>query len=169
MQKSSFSTRRILLNAVICLTALTSLSGCIIPYHSHKVYEGAEIEMKNLTWLHVGETTRDQVLEKLGPPYIDFVDRHVIAYAWSGQSGEAVFVTKYATGTPIRMRRAFLVRFDSGNRVAAFSTVTRQTEVIPYDVRAVSFDAEYDDWRKIIDDWLKQPMKHTEPGGAKPQ
>jgi outer membrane protein assembly factor BamE (lipoprotein component of BamABCDE complex) len=148
---------------------MTCLSGCIIPYPSHKVYEGAEIEMNNLNWLHVGETTRDEVLEKLGAPYIDFVDQHVIAYAWSGQSGEAVFVTKYATETPIKMRRAFLVRFDSGDRVAAFSTVTRQTEMIPYDVRAVSFDAEYDDWRKIINDWLAQPAKHIVPTGAKPQ
>jgi outer membrane protein assembly factor BamE (lipoprotein component of BamABCDE complex) len=169
MQRLFSLTCRTLLNPATCLAALTCLSGCIIPYHSHKVFEGTEIEMKNLTWLQTGVTTRDEVLEKLGAPYVDFVDRHVIAYVWSGQSGGAIFVAKYATEITIRMRRAFLVRFDSENRVAAFSAVTRQTETIPYDVRALSFDAEYDDWRKIIDDWLRQPEQHAQPIGSIPQ
>lgn len=139
---------------------LLALSGCMIPFPGHKVYEGKEIKAESLAWLRAGETTRAQVTEKLGAPDIDFVDERTIAYAWAGQSGGVLLVAPYsAFAEQIRMRRALMIRFDPGNRVVAFSVISRPTEIIPYDVHAVSLDAKYDDWRVLLDQWFAESAR----------
>ena len=80
MQRIDPALCRSVLTQAALIAALISLSGCMIPFPSHKVYEGTEIRPESLLWLHSGETTRAQVLEKLGAPDIDFVDQHTIAY-----------------------------------------------------------------------------------------
>ena len=152
------------------LAVLIGLSGCMIPFPNHKVYEGTEIRPESLSWLHAGETTRSQVVEKLGAPDIDFVDQHTIAYAWSGQSGEVLFVIPpQGISDPILMRRALMIRFDADYKAAEFSIISRPTEIIPYDVHVVSYDAKYDDWRALLEQWLAAPKRNLDPAGAEPK
>lgn len=155
MLRIDFALCRIALFRVALLASLIGLPGCMIPYPNHEVYEGAEVTAESLSWLRAGETTRTEVVKKLGTPDIDFVDQRVIAYAWSGQSGGVLLVAPNGgSSVPIRMRRALLIRFDTDNKAAAFSIIGRPTEIIPYDVRVTSFDAEYDDWRTTLNQWL---------------
>lgn len=175
-----FATCRALTIAALSV-AFISLSGCVvIPIPDHQVFEGAEITPESLTWLHVGETTRSQVIEKLGAPDVDFVDQHVIAYAWSGKSSDVSMMVliigpgfsgggAYGGGQPIRMRRAFMIRFDLGDKVAVFSIIDRPTTIIPYDVLITSVEAHYDDWRVILDRWLADQSRNFGQSGVKPK
>ena len=157
-------TRAVLLAGLICLP------GCMIPYPSHEVYEGSEVPVASLQWMRPGDTTRAEVLDKLGAPDIDFVDRQTVAYAWSGQSGGVLFLSpKTAFADPIRMRRALMIRFDADNKVAAFSIISRPTEIIPYDVQILSLDAKYDDWRALLEQWLAQPGHGVTAAGPAPK
>jgi outer membrane protein assembly factor BamE (lipoprotein component of BamABCDE complex) len=170
MQRTDPAPFRTALIRAALLGALINLTGCMIPYPSHKVYEGNEIKAESLSWMQPGETTRAQVVERLGAPDIDFVDQRTIAYAWSGQSGGVLFVVPpQGAEVPIRMRRALLIRFDTDNKAAAFSIISRQTEIIPYDVHVQSFDAKYDDWRVILDQWLAKQNQVTRLSGAAPE
>lgn len=170
MQYIDPTLRRISLIGAALLAALIGLTGCMIPYPSHKVYEGNEIKAESLSWLQPGETTRTQVVERLGAPDIDFVDQRTVAYAWSGQSGGVLVVAPYSGFIdPIRVRRALLIRFDTDNKAAAFSIISRQTEIIPYDVHVQSIDAKYDDWRVILDQWLAKHSQVTRLSGAAPE
>lgn len=152
---------------VAMFAAFSCLSGCMIPYPSHKVYEGKEIKAESLSWLHAGETPRALVIEKLGAPDVDFVDRSTIAYAWSGQSGAVLFIApNFGAAGPIMTRRALLIRFNADNKVDTFSFISRQTEFIAYDVRVMSFDAKYDDWRTILEQWLAKQGQRSGQSGA---
>lgn len=160
MQRFDPAPCRTALTRAALFAVLLGLSGCMIPFPSHKVYEGTEIKAESLSWLRAGKTTRAQVAEKLGAPDIDFVDERAIAYAWAGQSGGVLLVAPYSGFVEqIRMRRALMIRFDPDNKVAAFSIISRPTEIIPYDVHAVSFDAKYDDWRVLLDQWLAESIR----------
>lgn len=170
MQRTYPAPFRTALTRAALLAALISLTGCMIPYPSHKVYEGKEIKAETLSWMQPGETTRAQVVERLGAPDIDFIDQRTIAYAWSGQSGGVLVVAPNSGFVdPIRMRRALLIRFDTDNKAAAFSIISRQTEIIPYDVHVQSIDAKYDDWRVILDQWLAKQNQVTRLSGAAPE
>jgi hypothetical protein len=145
------------LSKLVMLMALIGLTGCMaIPYPHHRVLEGSEITAESLKSLHVGETTRTQVLNKLGPPDIDFVDQRVIAYEWSGIADEMLVYVFLGPGDSLmlsRIRRALFVRFDSSDKVAAFSIIERPKELIPYDALDQSRDAHVDDWRVTLDQW----------------
>lgn len=149
------SQHHIILIRFAMFAVLGALSACMIPYPVHKVYEGTEIKAEALQWINIGETARVQVLEKLGEPDIDFAGQRAIAYAWSGQKGGVLMVApNAASSAPIKSRRALMIRFDANDKVAAFSIIGRPTEIIPYDVKVVSLDAKYDDWRVILEQWL---------------
>lgn len=167
MQRIDSVQRRTALAKAALLASLIGLPGCMIPFPNHEVYEGTEVTAESLAWMRAGETTRAEVAGKLGAPDIDFVDQRVIAYAWSGQSGGVLLVAPNGgSAVPIRMRRALLIRLDADNRVAAFSIIGRPTEIIPYDVIVTSFDAEYDDWRVILDQWLAEHGQRPGQPGA---
>ncbi len=141
------------------------MSGCIVvPYPHHHVLEGSELTTQSLEYLRLNETTRSEVLERLGPPDIDFADQNVIVYAWSGTASKFFFGAYHSPGTTgvlTRVRRALLVRFDAGGRVAAFSIVERSATPVPYDPLVQPPYAHSDDWRVILGQWLKgrEPAK----------
>lgn len=155
-------TKTALVGVLICL------SGCVFP--SHEVYEGTEIKVGSLKWLHVGETTRPQVLERLGAPDVDFVDQHVIAYVWSGTSAEVIIVLPpTGSATPIHMRNALMIQFDSGDKVVAFSIISRPPNLVPYDVFDQSRTAHFGEWRAILDRWLAERRLNHGQSGVDPK
>jgi hypothetical protein len=141
----------------------------VIPHH--EVYEGSEIKPESLTWLHVGETTRAEVLEKLGAPDVDFVDQHTIAYAWSGTLADFIIALGASGGSgPMTfMRRAFMIQFNSDNKVAAFSIIDRPQKIIPYDALDQSSDAHLGEWRVMYDRWLAEHPRDAEQPGVVPK
>ncbi len=158
MQRINCARRRRALARSLLLAVTVGISGCIaVPYPSPRVLEGREVTEASLKGLRVNETTRTQVLERFGPPDIDFVDQHVIAYAWAGIQNR-VFVATFvgSPGSPVLtlMRRALLVRFDADNKVAAFSIIDRPTQHVAYDALNHSDAARLDDWRVILGHWL---------------
>jgi len=170
MQWIAPALRRNTLTRAALLAALIGLSGCALPFPHHEVYEGSEITAQTLTWLHLGETSRAQVLEKFGAPDIDFVDQHVIAYAWSGTLFDLLIAIGFQGGTQeIRMRRAFMIQFDSADKVAAFSIIDRPTKGIPYDALDQSRDAHSGDWRWILDQWLAERRRDPSQSGVMPK
>lgn len=133
---------------------LSCLCGCMLPLPYHRINEGQEMTMRSLSWLHKGQTTRSQVENKLGAPDIDFVDQRTVAYSWAGSIGQVVFIAPNGGfAEAIRARHALMIRFDTEDRVEKFSIISRPPESIPYDVHAISLDAEHDDWRVLIDRW----------------
>ena len=72
-----------------------------------------------------------------------------------------------ASADPIRMGGALLIRFDTDNRATAFSVISRQAEAIPYDVHVSSFDAKYQGWRVILDEWLAKHEQRSSPSGVR--
>lgn len=149
------------LTTTALLAVLMSLSGCVIPHH--EVYEGTEIKQESLNWIHSGETTRAQVLRNLGDPDIDFVDQNTIAYAWSGVFGAMGFALGASGGdVPIKMRQALMIRFDSEDKVAAFSIINRPTNIVPYDVLDESSAAHFQEWGVILDRWMAERRNNPE-------
>jgi hypothetical protein len=152
--------------AAALLAASINLTGCVImPFPPfRKVAEGTEIRAGDLDWLRVGETSRTQVRARLGPPDVDFIDQHTIAYAWSGiravifaGSGGLDGSSGWGGGSaPLMMRRALLVRFDAAGRVVAFSIVNRPMAAVPYGAPGSSPDALVMDWRTVLDQWLAE-------------
>lgn len=144
------------------------LSSCmILPYPGHRVHEGREIEITSLQWMLRGSTTRAEVIDRLGEPDIDLVDRNTIAYTWSGQSGGVLLIFYYYVNTePILMRRALMIRFNEDGFVADYGMINRPTEKIPYDVRPISFDAGYDDWRYLFERWQKSSVGEDSSSGV---
>ncbi len=146
----------------VLLAVIIGMSGCVvaIPYPHHRTLEGSEITAQSLQDLHVNQTTRTQVLEKFGSPDIDFVGQRVIAYAWSGIGSKVLIVAASLGGGNAdsqmlsRERSALLVRFDSEDRVVAFSIIDRPIVVQAYDPLEQSSDAHLDDWRAILGQWL---------------
>lgn len=137
------------------VVTLFGLTGCMIPYPHNTKCEGTDVEAASLQWLHTGETTRAQVVAKLGAPNIDFVDQRVIAYTWAGQSGGVLYVAPNGGASiPIPSRRALMIRFGADDTVADFSVIGRPIERVPYSVHAKSYDAAYDDWRRTLEQWL---------------
>lgn len=71
--------------------ALTSfclffLYGCVsfipIPVFTGTVISGSKITDENITFLSTGRTTREEVIQKLGQPSMEFKDLHIIVYSW---------------------------------------------------------------------------------------
>lgn len=166
MQFAHSTLRSNILVGGFLLVAMISLSGCVMPWPHHEVYEGSEITPESLNWLQRGETTRLQVLQNLGAPDVDFVDEHVIAYAWSGTAYYLHFALGFHYGEqPIRMRRAFLVEFDVAGRVIDFSFIDRPTKDIQYDVFAQSGSKPSGNWKEVLDQWLTE-RRQKSPAGS---
>ena len=155
MQRITLALQSGELTIAALFSALICLSGCVGVLPDHAVYEGSEITVESLKWLHSGETTRAQILEKFGPPNVDFVDQHTIAYAWSGSFGVVVIFSPDLM-RPIRMRQALMISFDSVDKVAEFSIIDRPTNMVRYDVLDQSSAAHSGEWKAILDQWLAQ-------------
>lgn len=122
---------------VAALVAIAWLSGCLaVPLSEPKVLEGAEVTPEQLEFLAAGVTTRDEVVERLGQPDIEWEDARVFSYDWDMRWGVLIWaVGGYSVGyvgiTDIPVHHLLLIEFDEDWRVRRFEHVVRD-ELKPY-------------------------------------
>lgn len=112
-------------SGLIRLTALLvlgSLGACVIPYPQDHVI-GRAVTVDPLT-IKVGETTREDVLQRLGDPDAIWTEERVFAYSWVHVSMGVVVIIAGAGGPGFvwagdagGSRELLLVQFDQGDVV----------------------------------------------------
>lgn len=142
---------------LMCISILLSISGCVVPYPQHEIYEGTEIAANALAWVKPGITTRTQIYEKLGNPNIEFAEQGVVAYLWSGQVGGILLVSNSGADTiPLTMRRSLLILFNNDDIVVDYTFRNRPSGPAQYNFNSNDLDNQPDNWRYILAQWQKE-------------
>lgn len=102
--------------------------GCaaiIIPASEGEVMSGRKITSENIEFIKQGITSRNEVIQKLGRPYMDFEDLQTIAYFWEvlGYYMPWIALGYYGGGgwvEKIGKTYALLIAFDKDDYVSKF-------------------------------------------------
>jgi hypothetical protein len=112
-------------------TLLTLMSGCVgvlpLPITSGQPEHGCKIERAQVTFIHPGQTTRAQVIERLGPDYAALPLNRAFAYTWELPGGGGIWWYCIAFGEAAAAGggswaggwRGFFVAFDDQGVVTA--------------------------------------------------
>lgn len=65
-----------------CLLVPLGCAAIIIPVPEHEVLSGRKITSENIAFIEQGITSRSDVIQELGPPYMDLKELRTIAYSW---------------------------------------------------------------------------------------
>lgn len=82
--------KTVLLTSVAVL--MLALTGCgtaliiAVPSFSHKVVSGTRIRTGDLSFVRLGETSRDQISNRFGAPWTNYLDLHITVYYWESVS-----------------------------------------------------------------------------------
>jgi|GEM_PF-1039548 len=111
---------------IILLWLSVLLTGCagIMPAPSHEQTYGKVITRNEVRFIVRGQTTRAEVVARLGGQFRDSPRLPVLAYSWEKPAADLVWwiVTKDSGGVGYIERshwRAFFVKFDANGRVTA--------------------------------------------------
>lgn len=114
----------------ICLFVPLGCAAVIVPVPENEVLSGREITNENLAFIKQGVTSRNEVIQELGPPAMDFKELRATAYSWevlgyympwviggglSGAGGVAKIGKPYA----------LLIAFDKDDHVSKFEIKER--------------------------------------------
>jgi hypothetical protein len=103
--------------AIIGLIILLLTEGCIsIPI---KMQDKSKYTEQDLSVFTAELSTKDDVLNKFGPPDIIWETERVYVYRWTGIWGVGM------EGTPVYQDQAILVLFDQDDRVVRIEIVSR--------------------------------------------
>jgi len=70
---------------IVAMAFFFVLSGCaavVVPTPENEVLSGRKITNENIAFIEQGVTSRNDVIQELGPPDMDFNDLQTIAYSW---------------------------------------------------------------------------------------
>ena len=106
----------------VTLLVLSCLGACVIPYpQNHDI--GRAVTVDPLT-IKVGETTKNNVIERLGEPDAIWIDERIFAYSWVHVSSGVVVIIAGAGGAGFvwagdagGSHELLLIQFDPGNLV----------------------------------------------------
>jgi hypothetical protein len=120
MAKNCFATFAIAqsLTRLIILLALCGLSACVLPLPENRDV-GRAVTVDPLT-IKVGETTKDDVVGRLGEPDAIWVDERVFAYKWRHVSLVVLWFVVAPNaccvggGADIATDELLLIQFDTG-------------------------------------------------------
>ncbi len=110
---------------------LTLMSGCVgvlpLPVTSSQPEHGCKVDRAQVTFIHPGQTTRAQVIERLGPDYTALPLNRAFAYTWELPGGGGVWWYCIACGEAAAAGggswaggwRGFFVAFDDQGVVTA--------------------------------------------------
>ena len=129
---------------------LLLLTGCVAVFpvpSSEKTY-GKIITPQAVKFIVPGQTTRDEVVARLGDQFRDSLRQPVLAYSWEKPAADLVWFavsTENGGGGHLERSywRAFFVAFDSGGRV-------RRTEFVRLSGKK-SLDEQLEDWAQRHD------------------
>jgi outer membrane protein assembly factor BamE (lipoprotein component of BamABCDE complex) len=107
------------------LTALVAAfaAGCLyVPLSEKKVLKGEQVTEEQRQAIHLGVTTKNDVLAALGPPAIEWENERVFAYRWEVRQGVLLYAVaagyKGDAGIiDIPKGYLLLVQFDEADRV----------------------------------------------------
>ncbi|MDP3420531.1 MAG: hypothetical protein Q8R61_08150 [Thiobacillus sp.] len=118
---------------LLLLAAITLyLYGCVIPIPTpeNKVLAGTPVTEEQLAFIQLGETTKENVLARLGEPQIVWEDAHIFVYEWEVRHG----VLLWAVGAgysgafgaiDLRERYVLIIQFDDTDRLQRFERAIR--------------------------------------------
>jgi hypothetical protein len=111
---------------------LVSASGCIfyvqVPATGKRVAWGNKIELKDLTFVQLGETTRHELEFRLGAPWTNYTDLRVSVYYWEIVTGYRTYGLGFDVGGKVvsetvnRMDLLF-IEFSQEDKVKRFETM----------------------------------------------
>ena len=118
------------LAVVAVLLAALGLAGCIpIPIPMNKVTSGTEITAEETAVIELGETTRQQIAARLGPPTLVWAEKRVIVYEWAKQRLMLLLLGyHWDAAIPSISRHRLLIEFDEADRVRRHGYVRRGFE-----------------------------------------
>jgi len=126
-------SRKLLLATVLAMTLAT---GCIIvpiPTPHGKIMEGTQVQPSALIFLKPSQTTKEEVVNRLGQPTIIWRDENTLVYRWVQRKGILLWVAGGGAGggsvgggeIDITAEYAFLVKFDAADRFVISETVLK--------------------------------------------
>jgi hypothetical protein len=104
------------------LAALLLSSGCLfVPIPKATPLEGTEVKQADLAFLLPGQTTKAEVIGKIGKPTIWWRDENILVYRWIKLHGVLLWVigggySAAAGAVDVTQEYAFLIKFDSNDR-----------------------------------------------------
>lgn len=104
------------------VAGLLALSGCVvIPVNYHAAGSRTNVRTETRSELHVGVTTREEVLLLLGEPDVASEDGQVLGYAWTKVGAIVIVTGGYGGGGAageIGKSFALKLTFDADDRLA---------------------------------------------------
>ncbi len=102
-------------------TLVLSSSCAVIPVRE-RVIAGNRVSRPMLTFVHLGVTPRDTVIERLGAPILEFPDIRTVAYPWQVVYAKMPWVIPFGGAGIQDLGRydVLLVAFDANDRVLAY-------------------------------------------------
>lgn len=105
--------------------------GCItIPMPENKVLSGEKITPEQLVFIEQGVTSKSAIIDQLGEPNINLIDKNIFAYDW--QTRRAIMIWVVSNGyqgsfgaLDIPKNYVFLIRFDAQDAVRNYEITTR--------------------------------------------
>ena len=118
-------------NIFAILNVIILFYGCItIPMPENKVLSGERITDKQLLFIEQGATSKSEVVDQLGQPNVNVIDKNIYAYDW--QTRQALMIWAVSNGyqgsvgaIDIPKNYVFLIRFDDQDRVTNYEITTR--------------------------------------------
>jgi hypothetical protein len=114
-----------------CLLVLLRCA-IIIPVPDGEVLSGSKITSENIAFIEQGITSRSDVIQKLGPPYMDLKELRTIAYTWDVLGVYMPWIAGYPTvgggyGGVEKIGKPYvlLIAFDKDDHVSKFEIKER--------------------------------------------
>jgi hypothetical protein len=124
------SNKKLLITILFMSVTLSSCIAIPIPTPL-KIIDGQPVTNDQLSFLTPGHTTRDIVIDRLGPPSVVWEDACILAYNWEVRQGIVVWVagagyTGAAGVGDITERYIFLLQFDDNDRLIRSGKVVHE-------------------------------------------
>jgi hypothetical protein len=120
-------TRFIFRNLGLLSFLLFFLYGCQflapVPVFTEEVIYGSKITDENIAFFNTGRTTREEVIQNLGQPSIEFKDIHIIVYSWLTRIGYLLD----SGNTDLAREDLLLVAFDNNDILLNYEISERRT------------------------------------------
>ena len=117
----------------LCIFLLTMLlmQSCIflpIPTDEDKVLKGIELSDEDISFIHENETTKDDVINNIGKPYIILKEKNIYIYKWTMRRGlifygAGGYLGGYSNIIEIEKNHLILIKFNEKNIVTIFEKI----------------------------------------------
>jgi len=113
-----------------CLLVPLGCAAIIIPASKHEVLSGHKITSENIAFIEQGITLKSDVIQELGPPYMDFKELRTIAYSWEVLDAYMPYIIGAgygAAGGVLEIGKPYvlLIAFDKDDHVSKFEVKAR--------------------------------------------